>query len=71
MCGVQKRTERRHQEDQPAASHTCRKGLGIPGKEGYRLYRGEIEKTALDPPIDRGGRTGVPGIWFQRLQELQ
>ena len=63
MCGVQKRTERRHQEDQAAASHTRRKGLGVPGKEGYRLYRGEIEKTALDPPVDRSGRTGLSGMW--------
>jgi hypothetical protein len=69
--GIQKRTQRCHQEHKAAASHTRRKGLGVPSKKGYRLYRGEIEKTALDSPVDRGGRTGVPGIWFQRLQELQ
>ena len=56
MGGVEKRTERRHQEDQAPARHSRPEGLGIPGKKSDGLDGRQIQKAALHAPVDaRGG----------------
>jgi hypothetical protein len=52
-----------HQEHQAPARHSCGESLGVPGKEGHRLHSGQVKQAALDAPIDRDGRTGLPGMW--------
>ena len=54
---IENRPEHGHEEDQPAATEASSKCLGIPGKESHRPDHGQIEKTPLHSPVDRG--TGI------------
>src|SRR6266496_4777472 len=65
ICRVQKRAQKRHQEDEAAPSKALAERLGIPGKEGHRPDHGQVEETALYSPVDGGGRTGVVVCRFQ------
>src|SRR5690348_5846495 len=57
--GVEQRTQQGHQENQASPAEALGKSLGVPGKEGYRPYDGEVEKATFDPPVDSGGRAGI------------
>src|SRR5215467_8816182 len=62
---VQKRTQHGHQEDKSPPAKALGKGLSVPGKECHWPDDGQIEKAALNPPVNGGGRTGVVGYRFQ------
>jgi len=62
VSGIQNRAESRHQEDQPAAGHARREGLGVPGEKGNRLDGGEVEQTAFHTPEHQAGGIRLGGI---------
>jgi hypothetical protein len=67
VCGIENRTQQRHQKNQPAPPNSLRKCLRIPGKEGHRPYDRQIKQAALYPPVDGGRRTGIVVLWFQSM----
>src|ERR1700684_1611367 len=63
VCGIKKRAQDRHGEDQTAAAKALGKRLGVPSKDAHRPPQGKDKKTASDPPVDGGGRTGIV-VWL-------
>src|ERR1700733_16112621 len=63
VCGIKKRAQDRHGEDQTAAAKALGKRLGVPSKERHRPDHGQVKKTAFDPPVDGRGRTGIV-VWL-------
>jgi hypothetical protein len=63
--GIKKRPQKGHQKDEPAPPEALGKRLRIPGKERHRLDHGEVKQTALYPPVDGWGRTGIVVRRFQ------
>ncbi len=57
--GIQEGTQQSHQKDEPATPKAFRERLGVPGKERNGPDHGQVEKAALDAPVDGGGRTGI------------
>src|SRR5262252_8833883 len=51
---VQKRTHHSHQEDKSPPAKALGKGLSVPGKECHWPDDGQVEKAALNPPVNGG-----------------
>src|SRR5690349_7273776 len=64
---VQKRTQHGHQEDKSPPAKALGKGLSVPREECHWPDDGQVEKAALNPPVNGGGRTGIVGYRFQLL----
>ena len=69
--GIKKRTQGGHKEHQSPPHHASAESLRVPRKESYGLNRGQVEQTTLDAPVDRGGWTGLIGMWLQWIQKLK
>src|SRR5208283_5488995 len=64
---VKKRTQRRHEKDQPPPPEALGEGLSIPGEECHRLHHRQIKQTSLDPPVDSRACSGCHSrrrAWF-------
>src|SRR6267154_618328 len=55
---IKKRTQRRHQENQPPSPDPLREGLRIPRKERDRLHHRQIKQAPLHPPVDGWRHSG-------------
>jgi hypothetical protein len=64
---VEERAKEGHQKDEAAAPEALREGLGVPGKKGNRSHDRQIEKAALNAPIDGRSGAGIV-VWLFQLQ---
>ena len=59
ICGIKKRTEEGHQEDEATSPKTIRERLGIPGKERHGPDDRQVEQAAFYAPVNSWSRTGA------------
>ena len=64
---IQKRTQHRHQEDQPAPAHSPAERLVVPCKKRQRRDHGKVEQAAFHPPVNAGRAAGIVFWLFQSL----
>ncbi len=48
---IKKRSQHRHQQNQPPPLKTLRKSLRVPRKERHRLHHRQVQQASLHPPV--------------------